>query len=131
MICGLHQEISAWKLFLWKVQVLGYICHIYHLCSKWILMELRAFEATCKIIVFNQNHLWKCYLQVYRINSRFLNFYSIDFIFFFSYIHPTFFQHQTIRNAFWSIVIFVMSMYTMWSFLLCTQYNSTKPIRAR
>ena len=47
-------------IFFWKVQVIGYIFHIYHtsMYSKWILTELRAFEATCKIIVFFcQNHL--------------------------------------------------------------------------
>ena len=72
LICGLNQEISAWKLFFWKVQVLGYIFHIYHLCSKWILMELRAFEATCKIIVFYQNHLWKYYFRVHGKDSKYL-----------------------------------------------------------
>ena len=54
----------------WKVQVLGYIFHIYHLCSKWILMELRAFEATCKIIVFYQNHFWKYYVRVHGKDSK-------------------------------------------------------------
>ena len=63
-------EISTWKLFFWKVHIIGYIFHIYHMCSKWILMELRAFEVTCKIIVFCQNHLWKYYLRVYGKDSK-------------------------------------------------------------
>ena len=52
-------EISTWKLFFGKVQIISYIFHIYHMCSKWILMELRAFQVTCKIIVFCQHRLWK------------------------------------------------------------------------
>ena len=64
------------KIIFWKVQVIGYIFHIYHLCSKWIFMELRAFEATFKIVVFYQNHLWKYCLRVhgkdsmYQVNGR-------------------------------------------------------------
>ena len=81
MICGLNQEISVWKLFFWKVQVIGYIFHIYHMCSKWILMELRAFEATCKIIVFYQNHLWKYCVRVYgkdnNENERFVLLFKV------------------------------------------------------
>ena len=63
-------KLSVWKSFFEKVPVIGYIFHIYHMCSKWILMELRAFEATCKIVVFYQNHLWKYCLRVHGKDSN-------------------------------------------------------------
>ena len=63
-------EISTWKLFLWKVHIIGYIFHIHHMCSKCILMKLRAFEVTRKITVFGENHFQNSYLRVHRMHSR-------------------------------------------------------------
>ena len=83
LICGLNQEISIWKLFFWKVQVIGYIFHIYHMCSKWILIELRSVEVTSKIIVFCEFYFKKCYLRVHGKDSKwipwiFCNLYIVN-----------------------------------------------------
>ena len=63
-------EISTWKLFLWKVHIIGYIFHIHHMCSKCMLMKLRAFEVTRKIIIFADNYLKNGYLRVHGIYSN-------------------------------------------------------------
>ena len=63
-------EISTWKLFFWKVHIIGYIFHIYHMWPKCILMKLRAFEVTRKITVFGENHFKNSYLRVHRMHSK-------------------------------------------------------------
>ena len=70
LICGFNSEISTWKLFFQKVQMILYILYIYHFFSSCILNELCLFENTCKIIRFCHKCFEEFHLRVNEIYSR-------------------------------------------------------------
>ena len=80
LICGFNLEISIWKLFFRKVQIICYILAIHHVFSKCVFMELHAFESTREITLFGQNHYKNGYFWVYGNDSSFLDFDVINFI---------------------------------------------------
>ena len=72
LICGFNSEISTWKLYFQKVQMILYILYIYHFFSFYILNELCSFEDTCKIIRFGHKCFKICYFRVSEIYSKHL-----------------------------------------------------------
>ena len=78
LICGFNSEISTWKLFFQKVQMILYILSIYQFFLSRILNELCSSEDTCKIIRFGHKCFKYCTSELTKSTVRPLWFYRCD-----------------------------------------------------